>query len=266
MPRSHFSIIQFVPDSFADERVNIGLVVIGEDSGFARAIFPEAARRAQRLAATPPIGAIERLRRELDARSSEHGSQQRLPFGGALSLDDLVRYHDQKANALQFTDPKPSSAEPAGLLKRLEAMYLRPLPQRRRARGVRAVRGAIRRVFATVGAGDMLQPDFVIRGSHDEYTFTYGLVNGSLQHVIQATSFQKKDQGQVRDDLYSTAYQFEDLRRNKILVPMSLVVAATPVGDLISTARSILTDVQASLVLESELEDWAKSAATAVTH
>ena len=52
MPLSHYSVIQYVPNPTAGERVNVGLVVVSPNSTFASIRFDNAQRRAQRIA--PP--------------------------------------------------------------------------------------------------------------------------------------------------------------------------------------------------------------------
>jgi hypothetical protein len=257
MPRTYYSVIQYVPDQFADERVNVGLVVLSPESGYAQVLFPDSERRARRLNPSVKLDITDRLQRELEARLPAKGYQGKLGLTEAMSVQELTQFHEERGNLLQFTEPKPSSADPKELTERLAAIYLPPLPHWRRARGTPAVRGAIRRAITGVGLAQHLRPEFSARGKHDLYTFSFGLENGKVHHIIEALSLSRVNKEAVREDLYATAYRFEDLRRANFEAPLSLVVGSAG-SEMLKKARSIMSDVPETMVVAEEaLPRWA---------
>ncbi len=264
MQRSYYSVIQYVPDPFAGERVNVGLVVLSADGDFGAIEFRDSRRRAQRLSPGANLDFIDAVRDELSARLPSRGRQRKLGLVRPLTLQDLRRRYEESGNVLQFSEPRPSSAEPEQLVQRLSDMYLPRLERAQRSRGSRAVRGVIRRAILATDARDHLRAEVAVRGLHDEYSFPFGLVNGTVRHVIEALSLERSNKDEVRADLYATAYRFEDLRRADFLPPMSLVVAAAPSDELLGTARSVVADVGGRLVTESEVPDWAAESAALV--
>lgn len=257
MSSSYYSVIQYVPDQFADERVNVGVVVISPETGYSKAFFPDAERRARRLSPGAKLDFIDRLRRDLDARMPSREGQKKLGLIEPLTIDTLAEMHLERSNMLQFTAPRPSSADPEELVERLTAIYLPPLPQWHRSRGTNAVRGAIRRAIHEVGLGEHLREGVTARGRHDVYTFSFGLENGEIRHIIDAVSLGRLNKEEVRDDLHATAYRFEDLRKAHFGAPLSLVVEP---GDetMLRRAQSILSDIDgAKVVVESGLPRWA---------
>ena len=257
MPRTYFSVVQYVPDQFADERVNIGIVLIREDGGYAKAVFPDSERRARRLSPGAKLAVIESVRNEITGRLPADGYQSRLGLEDSLDVDDLMRLHAERGNLIQFSEPRPSSADPVELTSRLTSMYLPALPHWHRARGTAAVRRSIRNAISQVGLSDLLREEVRARGKHDTYTFSFGIENGHVAHLIEATSLDRVNKEAVRDDLYAMAYRFEDLRRAEFEAPLSLVVGSEK-DDLVRKARRLLGDIpRTSVVLESGLPRWA---------
>ena len=124
-----YALVRFVPDPVRGEQINLGVIVLAEDSGFARAQFLPKVRLRARMKLLRPkstadglLSAIERLQQQvvripqLPLFANEHGDQGE-PFTRMTlqALTGLFR------NQLQFTDLKPYRA--ASLSAAVDELY-----------------------------------------------------------------------------------------------------------------------------------------------
>ena len=101
--RAFYSVIQYCPDRFRAEAVNVGLVLYREDPRFLRAKIIDNHRRVSRL-----FGISGKELANL--RFAEEGLAYRLNERGEdiASLDDLTAYINTRANDLRLTEPRLS--------------------------------------------------------------------------------------------------------------------------------------------------------------
>jgi hypothetical protein len=104
--RSFYSVIQYCPDRFRAEAVNIGLVLYCQQPRFLRARIVDNHRRLRRL-----FGVSGNMLATL--RLSEQNLLYRLNEAGAdiVTLDDLKGYVATRANDLQLTEPRLAVVE-----------------------------------------------------------------------------------------------------------------------------------------------------------
>ncbi len=261
---SQYSVIQYVPDPIRDERVNIGVVLICPDLRFADARITTSLRRARQLAPDRDVTFLSAVRRDLERTLEEFassGTQPSLPWHPPEQAAELLRsMSGQFANSVQLTAPRGAlHPDPAALLDRLHAQYVGAASAKPRAADRRRVRRAVRRELEIVGLGALIRTDLRVEGKHDEYAFDIGLVNGSPKQLVTAMSLVKDDKAAVRNDLYSHAWQFEDVRDAGFRGSIALVAHATQGRmDLIKLGKSIMRDMGGELVELPEAKQWAE--------
>ncbi len=133
LSRCEFFLVRYVPDALKEEFVNIGVVVLGGNDGFADLRFTEDWRRVRRLDPAADIEMLEAMQAEL---------RERLRAGGGDRERILHVLRDSFSNTVQVSAAKACLTDsPANELARLAEMYL----ETRRAAGRREIagRGAI---------------------------------------------------------------------------------------------------------------------------
>lgn len=101
MARGFYSVVQYCPDRFRAETVNIGLVLYCEEPRFLRARIVDHHRRLRRI-----FGVSGKTLTTV--RLSERNLLYRINEGGAdiATLDDLKQYVATRANDLRLTEPR----------------------------------------------------------------------------------------------------------------------------------------------------------------
>jgi hypothetical protein len=135
MPSFSYAILQYVPDQARAERINVGVVVVGEGVAFCNARLlkkPQLAQAMRRLGYGRDTGFIEQIRREFD-RDAVTGRE--LPGLGhtAWTVDAVSAASREWANTVQLTTPRPALHADGEVL--VEELFVR-LVARPRARQV----------------------------------------------------------------------------------------------------------------------------------
>lgn len=130
MPREvyHYSILRFVPNPVREEALNLGVMLIRDEGGYAD--YRMLARIKTRIRVAAPgfdIRLLESFEADLRSLIGGVGFQRRLGASQALIVQDLVRLADTHANQIQFTDPRVYlTEEPDKALDDLFVEFVRP--------------------------------------------------------------------------------------------------------------------------------------------
>lgn len=128
---AHYTIVQYVPDPTADERVNFGVITWDDEQALSR--FVGDWRRVKAFG-----GEDVRFLKEFARSISEKTSGAlRLPeLGDEIQLQALKKMVAEWSYSIQFTDPRGSLKNAEALLGEVSGLFLRELPKpvRRHAR------------------------------------------------------------------------------------------------------------------------------------
>lgn len=250
--RNFYSVVQYVPDTTAGERVNIGIVILAEDGSVLDVAFDDPVRRARRLDSTVSPAFFRRVEERLRNQVPATVGQQSL-----LAFDDVGRFHEDSHFAVQFTEPRGSSLSVGELRSRVMGTYLLPLPIHKRAMGAHVIRALVRRAFVDAGVDALLSPNVQVTGLHDTYSYDFGLQNGQLRGLVETLSFSKADEALVREGIYAAAYRVQDLRAAELVVPITMIAGGTDQNEpLFATATAIMASADAAVVPIDRLEPW----------
>ena len=284
---SFYSVVQCVPDPFADERINIGVVVFGD--GRIRSRFLHRWDRVERVAGKEIADFAESFARrfvQASAASQEGEAQQPLTGAAAgvrINEARLRRIIGESANSVQFTPIEPSTRDPDHLLEEIAGLALREeveraprLRNRRHARSlaVAVLRSALAERFDLLAAGDLVKERHRIAGRIvPVHIVDAAVTNGRVYDVAEAFSFEVADTEALEEEIYRALLGFEDIRAIDPQVARLDIVALRPRPELARRAEveRLLTDVAAackrggaSLITDDEAEDWARDVAALV--
>lgn len=250
---SFYSVVQYVPDPSTDERINIGLLAIGD--GRVRSRFVKDWRRVRQFAGSSVsflpdvVASIQRVS-EADVRS----------------------YVVDWKNTVQLTPLRASTLHPEELLDQLAPQLLRglsaPTPRPHgHAYAVKVTRRAIKKaVSATLGhqaALKLIREDEPIRGKHMEHHLDLALRNGNLLTGVFAISFRVQEpslESQLRAKLYSLRDVHQ--RHPQLNLAVAALLPNTAAGRReYGQASEAIAAEKARLVPETELPKWANEVA-----
>lgn len=282
---TQYTVIQYVPDPVADERVNIGVLVFGD--GPPRARFLAKWERVERFAKEDTAYVRDFAARISDSLILLEGLWETLeaqPFE-----DRLRKMASGLMNSIQFTPLRGSLETPEKLLAQAVSMFLieyqrQPQGYRNRQQAAVDARVSIRNVLQRAMKSDKatekyLGADKQLQGRFDKHRFDAVVQNGIPYFAAQALSFEIPDPSHLTRIINATAFQIEDVR--KLMPDLPIAIAALPplqgqkefgaATDMYDRARRIFEGVKATVLLPSTVGEWAspfvnKLAAAEVAH
>jgi hypothetical protein len=259
---SEYRLIRYVPDTLADERVTIGVVVLGD-----RQIFVRCINRWDRIRCWAGAGVIELLKEfALDMEREQSDLDLRRP--SPYTAESIVAAASHWKNCIQFSEARGSLLPADQLLRDVVQRFLRKprLETRTQVRDKRTVRlralQTLRKVsktalgkYATTITGKPL-----LKGALDEHKFDTGVKNGHLLSAGIALSFELVSKEDLRKDIDAAAWAVDDVRKRQADLFLS-VLTFPPRKDnesMYAKARHIFEGLSARFVQESEFGSWAR--------
>ena len=253
---SFFSVVQYVPDPVADERVNIGVLVYGDGKVRARWISDWKRGAAQ-------LGR---------ARDADFLRDVASTLGNSTEAD-IRKPNRAWFDVIQLTESRASLLPPDELLADIADRFLRSKPvsvpkARTHVEAAQDARKRVREAFvARLGKGGsgLVRSNIQTKGANAWHTFDVGIQNGKLIGGVFALSFEVERA--LDREIKATAFSLEDVWQAHEDVP--LAVAALPPRDdtreLFFLAKDLFPKFGAVLCVGEEITDWASKLALAVT-
>lgn len=264
MAAAHFSVVQFVPDFVANERVNVAVLVFPE-SGQPLVQPVRSWNRVKRFAGRD----ITRVQEFIHALCE--GS------GAGLSLEQARVAAKGWHHAVQFTDPQPSTLAPEELLKSIAPKFLRdeaPVavdqapakPPRTKSHAVRFAYQTLRRAMGN--QKKVIKTKLPHSGKKGQHRFDLGGLNGRLYFLAQAVSFEQPDEEKTSKEVDAASWRFEDVRSADPMLTLA-AFALVPQGSnveppLLAQAKKNFKDINVQLVTEGDLPNWAERMASRI--
>jgi len=250
------------------ERINIGVVVVGDDPPFFEAkLIPRTDRgRLSKMGFGTDFSFLDALSKELAASVVPEG--QMTVVGGPWTHELLQRAHVEWANTVQITDLRAAvHARPTALVEALYGeLVADPSARRHRARDRRWIR---RRALARLRQGLQVPGldfdahvvrDIKVQGALETHKFDIRLQNGHTIGLIQGLALEGIH-GRSKE-IEALAWTIDDVRKHDSTVPVSVLSVGE--GPILDRAEHIYDGLGAQFVRESELDSWLDNAASSL--
>ena len=280
-----YSVIQYVPDTVADERINVGVLVFSE--GRVRSRFLQNWDRVRRFAQKD----IDYVRDFADwvsnAAVQPAGSSVTMPlpgFSASMRPDQqtIRQIATEWSNGIQITTPQPSLEDPDRLLLKMAEIHLREPEVRTRvfrdrqmvARDtVTTVRRAFSKRLGPTRAGDVVHADYPIGGRVvPNIRVDMAITNGRIYLASQALSFETHDVSELDRQMRDAVYTLRDVSDLSKQIRIDLV-ALPPKPNQQNYRRAeerwrdlrlMCNQIGAGLVVGEDVLRWASEIADAV--
>lgn len=263
---SQYSIVHYVPDPVADERMNVGIIVFGEGRVLTK--FVQRWDRARRFGGEN-ISFLQEFAEELSERQMDL-------FSGAARWDEdsLQKLARQWKNSIQLSGPRASLKAPEQLLAEVSERYLRDISILRRTRrdkraaislGLEALSDAFFNRFKKV-PHEMLRRKETLKGRLEKHSFDIVVRNGKPICAADGLSFEVRYSEDLRKEVHATLWAVEDVRKANADLPIA-VIALPPreAMPLYGDARRIFTrELKADFIPVDKVQTWAKRMAKQV--
>ncbi len=258
---AHYSVIRYVPDPIADERINLGVIIFGEGQVLSR--FITKWQRARNFGGED-IVFLQEFAKEVAERQ-----MKLLPGAPLWDEHTLQKIAGHWKNSIQLSEPRGSLQSPEGLLTEVVQRYLHePLPVRRGtrdkraaiSRGYEALQQALFDRFMHVPA-KILKRQYPLKGELDEHSFAIVVGNGRPVLGAEALSFEGSyTKSLLQKDIDATLWAVDDVRKANANLPLA-ILALPPRREtaLYRNARRVFRQLDADFVPEERVERWAKS-------
>jgi hypothetical protein len=269
---SYYTVLQFVPDVIADERINVGVIVAGDGEPL-RMRFLQKWDRVTKFGAND-VGFLKEFVKRLEIQQLELQGPQ--PW----SFDDVRRAAREWRNSIQFTTPRASLKSAAELMREVSTRFLvepigvgayqhRP---RSLARDITAtaVRHALRDRLGPMAAG-LVKKTYQLSGALSAHHFDVVAANGKPLFAAETISLDQADQSRVERDINSAGWALRDVKQKDREFPTA-IVAFMPPGQILDADQqanidrvgAITNSLNVPLIAEAQLAEWSARMALAV--
>jgi hypothetical protein len=259
-----YSVIQFVPDPVADERINAGVIVFDGQSVCAR--FIENWGRLQRFA-NKDVGFLKKFAHEFLERCEES------LLGGQITEQSIREMAATWRGPIQLTPPRGSLLGLEDLLADAEERFLandrrtaaRPYTRHHMKK---LALEATRLAFVQRGglkAKQLVKRDFTIGGEVEDHPFSLAIANGVPLVAAEVFSFVGADVKGQEKDVRATAWAFDDVRkRHRELELAALVLPGDESTTVFDHANRIFGSLGVQVVPKDSVDEWADKIADRV--
>lgn len=267
---AYYSVVQFVPDPIADERMNIGVIVTGD--GHVRSRFLSDWEKAHRFAGTD-INFLKEFAKQISRSEPPQNWMLDGQTVGRVDAETLKRMASGWINSIQITEPRASLEEPAKLLTEVSARFLRVPARAGRSYRDRsqAASFAVRHIREVLTersidlAHKYLKRHYDIIGKVDEHQFDVGVANGRVLFAAHGLSFEVQDTKELEREFESVVWAFDDVKNRDPGMELA-VVAFPPKGPskVYDRAQRVFSRLNVPVLIEEEVDMWAREKARAI--
>ena len=265
-----YSVIQYVPDPIADERVNIGVVVFDKYNVLVR--FLKRWTRVKRFARIVDVEFLERFASEcIEAASPDLllPSFERFP---KLDGERILTMAHSWRNSIQLTEPRGSIKSVDDLLSEMATRFL--VEQNRTTRDYRDKQAAARIVrakirvllnerFGPTEAKTLLDTDGSLDGANTFHHFDAVVRNGAPYFAVDALSFELPRATNLDLQINAKAFSLVDVLANRPKLPIGIFTlpptnAQTPLASLYHETVKTYTSIGVNILTEDTVTGWTK--------
>lgn len=289
MPAS-YSVVQYVPDPIANERINVGVIVLGNGIVYSR--FLRSWDRVTRFAQDADLSDVQDFVSWVTAASVDPAHDGIRP---RLADLDLPTRLDERAlrdmiadwsNSIQLTPLQPSLEAPEALLTNSAAIFLRestigqPAFRNRRDAAnlaVREVRGAVERRLGKHASRQFVKSGLVLGGKvMPRLPIDLAVTNGQVHVASRALSFEMLDMSELDRQARDAVHILDDVRELLaesqtesveivlVALPPSERHEARPVRLRFEETLEACRRINAQVVTEPKTREWAEHIAELV--
>ncbi len=264
-----FTIVQYVPDPLADERMNVGVIVV--ENGRIEGRFLRQWNRVRTFGGED-VAFLRDFAERVNQWTPEHPEIPGLAAGVRLDekgLQDIVgRWH----NSIQFTPLKASLSAKDDLLDQLSTRYLKHAPRKRtgyrdRRKAAQIVFRELEEAFLPVLSAEpnaRINRNALIPGKLDEHQFDVSIENGRPYLAAHGLSFEGPHSKDLENEIDATAWSIDDVKTANRSLDLAVVVLPPKSAKSKTFLRAVrvFEGLKAEVIEEPEAEAWAHDRAS----
>jgi hypothetical protein len=265
---SRYSVIQYVPDPIADERINVGILVF--DDHRVATVFLNQWERV-RCFGMEDLQFLRLFERDMQEAASLGFLFPGDEENGKPRHERLLKVANSWMNSIQFTEMRGSLATVDQLLQELPALFLKePLVKQKRKLRDRqgaaklakmSVRNVLKRQFKFQEVSKLLDPAHELMGHRQSHRFDVTVMNGKPYLSAHGISYEVASPDATTD---AVAWMIADVRQANATVPLGILMLPPQPNTFersilqkkYERKKEIYEEMGAIVLGENELEDW----------
>lgn len=275
---ARYSVVQYVPDPIADERINIGVVAFTDERVAPR--FLNDWSRVRKFTTTQDVTFLREFARTFAGAASPELLIQGFEQGRPLDAGFIESAASDWINSIQFTTPRASLHAVEDVLAEMCARFLaEPVRHRHGARDRRqAANVAVRYIRLALdtqigeNAEELVRRRQFVQGNLQRHRFDAVVANGVPYFAAQALSFEVPESPAIHKDIDATAWQLSDVKALDKALPLAVIALPPREGSeqadrmrpVFEKAREVFQHLGAEVVTEDHVEMWADRMASRI--
>lgn len=265
---SKYSVVQYVPDPLIGERINIGVIVFGDDQILSQ--FLDDWTRVECFAGTANIQFLKEFANRVQETDPEQLGFMPTEGFSNLTEEGFTRLARSWSNSIQFTPLRASLLSAAELLASITPRFLR-VPQSRVAHVMAlprkrptAARIAVEQLGSAIrrtGVRAVLRRRVPLPGRLEQHVFDAVAVNGAPFIAMHGMSFESADEAEVIRNVDALGFAIRDVRDSEPDLQLGIVALRKPrqeEREPFLRALHIFGDYGARVLQEHEARTWAE--------
>lgn len=258
---TQYTIVQFVPDPIADERLNVGLIAWHGNEVYAD--FLRDWRRVQKLAGKD-VTTVREFARDF---SYEVTGQMQLSKDHSITPELIRDIQQDWKHQIQFSDIRGSlENDPRELINKLRDYFLHEPSMPKRAKNIGRLQAAHTAYQIALDAATERAPEratqyvrrnVAIEGRHETHQFDIAFANGNVIAGIDALSFQVAPET-AENQFNRIVTNLHDIRAEHPQLSLAVyVVPPRKWSAMYDNKIEYIQDFEATVLKDSNLRDWA---------
>lgn len=269
---TYYSVVQYVPDAMADERINVGVIAC-DDNG-AEAQFLNDWRRVRCFSGGGDIAFLREFAQRVTQQIQPLPLAMNETFGRTWDSDYLRQLSGERIDSIQFTPPRASLESAVGTIDFLASWFLKEsLETKTKARDKRAAVKIAQDALALDVAqrigkvpSGVLRPSFPVKGMLETQVLDLVAATKRPLFGVQGISFEMRDLRDLSADLDAAKWKISDIRQESSDLPLALVHLPPPHSnsdrsrrqeELYNRMRELMAKLHVDFIAEGEVGPWA---------
>jgi Protein of unknown function (DUF3037) len=265
---SRYSVIQYVPNPIANERINVG--VLAFDDEIVRVHFLSRWDRVRCFGATESIDFLRDFAHRMEEAVADGLLFPGDEAGATPKHERLTKVAKGWINSIQFTEPHGSLEDVDSLLEDTTKTYLLEItPEKRKLRDRQAaaraatshVRKIVKQHFGDEKAKELIRIDYELKGGRKEHKFDVTVANGRPFLAAHGISFEIQTPESLVDSL---AFMILDVKASNQEFPIGIVVLPPKqasqdykrLNNVYQKTTRTYQELGAKVLQENEVESW----------
>jgi Protein of unknown function (DUF3037) len=257
---SFYTIVRYIPDPIADERINVGAIVFDEHT--VKAQFIHNWQRVQKFSGNN-IDFLKDFAQELLQKQLSYLKQP-----AKWNKEVLMQAAERWEHSIQLTEPRASLKTCDELLSEITEKYLRNetiKPHRPKGRrqvistGIRTIREILSERFESRVARDLVKRHRPVKGDCGTHNYDIVVENGHVAFALNTLAFESVESERLYREVDAVAFAALDVKKYNRTLPVAILAKEPHTSlDIFKYAERTFGKLKVPFFTDGKVEPWTR--------